>query len=72
MQMTLDFSDELIHDFYQQVPENKRSSVIADLLKNYLENRKKPEIELPFEVLSQTRQVVTNDFINQLREQEGI
>ena len=34
MQMTLDFSDELIHDFYQQVPENKRSSVIADLLKN--------------------------------------
>ena len=33
MQMTLDFSDELIHDFYQQVPENKRSSVIADLLK---------------------------------------
>ena len=34
MQMTLDFSDKLIHDFYQQVPENKRSSVIADLLKN--------------------------------------
>lgn len=76
MQVTLDFSDELMQDFFAQVPENKRLPVLSELIRNYLSKKNQTTDEsspiLPFTTLNDTKEVVTNDFINQLREEEGI
>lgn len=76
MQITFDFSDELMQDFFAQVPENKRLPVLSELIRTYLNKKNQmvnePLLTLPFATLNDTKEVVTNDFINQLREEEGI
>lgn len=76
MQIPYDFSNELIQDFFAQVPENKRLPVLSELIKNYLTKKttpvNEPLLDLPFEPLNRTKNLVTNDFINHLREEEGI
>lgn len=74
MLITLDVPDDLGNDYFASVPEKLRPNhqVFVDFLM-----RKQPPIsdnnlDLPFPTLNRTQKVVTNDFINQLCEAEGI
>ncbi|MFW2177736.1 MULTISPECIES: hypothetical protein [unclassified Moraxella] len=73
MQIALELTDDVIQDFYAEVPEAKRPSVLAGLIKDYLNRKKSDELlDLPFEPLPSRGVVVTNEMVNRIREEEGI
>lgn len=75
MLVTLDIPDDMAKDFFEQVPETSRSNlqVFLDFIANKkLVKKSEQSQELPFRTLNRTQKTVSNDFINELREAEGI
>lgn len=80
MQITLNLPDDMAKEMFAQLPEQSRVDYIMNILKETWKNEAlfketaftEPLLDLPFEALPSRGVVVTNELVNQLREQEGI
>lgn len=70
MLVTLDLPDDFANEMLADVPQQDINSYVTKLLMQNYQPKKRNK--LPFPILPSRGVVVTNDLVNQLREQEGI
>lgn len=70
MLVTLDLPDDFANEMLADVPQQDINSYVTKLLMQNYQPKKRNK--LPFPILPSHGVVVTNDLVNQLREQEGI
>lgn len=78
MQFTFDIPDEIAEEIFSDVPAIQRGEFLLNkLIKNMAifkknSSSKPPVDEFVFALIPPNGTVVTNDLVNQIREQEGI
>lgn len=74
MLITFDVPDDLATDFFANVPKKSQNNlqVFLKFLTEKQPSKTEESLDLPFPTLNRTQTTVSNEFINQLREQGGI